>query len=308
MQAPLRQLPRPEGASRRLASLAVAGLLTLLAATSVAEAQRRTRRAADAEEPGVSLSDLEEVSARLNGEDAQQVREAIELLSVIDDPAVVPPLVELLRSGREDAIVDRALDALGGLGSADAIPVLSEFLNHRRPGARRRAYQALAQIEDARVRPLLERGLRDSDRTIRGTAARALGELGDHGAVEVLFRALERRVPEAAQAIGKLGTVEDLTRFTGFLGREPISVMLSGYEAFLTREDFPIPQKIEIVDQLQEIATRPARQLLIEYEATFPERIRNRQLRQLQSRILVVINRIDPRGGQSGADSEGGAQ
>jgi hypothetical protein len=38
-----------------------------------------------------------------------EVREAIDLLSVIDHPDVIPPIAELLRSGQSDAITDRGL-------------------------------------------------------------------------------------------------------------------------------------------------------------------------------------------------------
>ena len=287
--------------------LAGFGALSLTLAPMSTEAQRRTAAAEEETTAAVTLSDVPELSAQLESDDPQRVREAVELLSVVDDPAVIPPLATLLRSGRADAVVDRALDAIGVLASPAAIEVLSEFINHRRVGARRRAYAGLAAIEDPRVRPLLERGLRDSDRTIRGAAARALGELGDAESVPMLFRALERRVPEAAAAIGRLGSVEDLERFAGFQNSEPISVMLSGYEQFLRRSNFPIDAKRSIVERLQDIGTRPARQVLVEYESTFPERIRNTALRRLHAMIVSVIPTIAPSGASTTAP-QGGAQ
>ncbi|MFK7989349.1 MAG: HEAT repeat domain-containing protein, partial [Sandaracinaceae bacterium] len=106
--------------------------------------------AQESEAPAPTVRDVDEIAARLDSDDADVVREAIDLLSVIDHPSVVPPITALLRSGRSDEVTDRALQALRGLAHPSSIDVLVEFTRHRRARARRLAYQGLAAIEDRR--------------------------------------------------------------------------------------------------------------------------------------------------------------
>ena len=309
----------------RLTKLAVLGLLFLsLVATSTASAQRgaaRGRRAAAAQpregedvasEPSVAaptLEDLDTIVARMRTGTPDQVREAIDLMSVIDDPAVVPPLAELLRAGQSDTITDRALEALRGLAHPSAIDVLVEFTHHRRAAARRRAYQALSAIQDRRVPTLVEHGLRDSDRTVRGACALALGNMGARGSLETLFRAFDRGVVEAAVAIGKLGDAASVTRFGEELGRQPLSVMLSGYDQYLRRTDIPEQTKIDIVTRLGEISGRTVREFLSQYLATFTERDRSRLRTVVQDTLRRIPIEGDTRRTVSATAGEsGGAQ
>lgn len=284
----------------------VATLATLLAAATAEAQQRPTKRtprraptgtaaAASAEgqtegapTPAPTIEDLADIVQRLHSRNVDEVREAIDLLSVIDRREVVPPLVELLRSGQPDAITDRALEALRGLADPSSIGVLSEFTRHRRPGARRRAYLALAAIRDRQIPALLEQGLRDSDRAVRATCALALGQIGARESVEMLFRAFERGVVEAAVAIGKLGDARSVARFGEHLGRQPLSVMLSGYEQFLRRPDIDEATKIDIVTRLGEVSGRAVRDMLSQLLASFPENDRSR-LRQVVQDTLRRI-------------------
>ena len=303
-------------------SLTVAtGLTALLATPDAAEAQARTRGrrtpAAQPREgaqegpvaPAPTLADLDEIVPRLRSENPDEVREAIDLLSVIDSREVVAPLADLLRSGQPDAITDRALEALRGLAHPSSIDVLTEFTRHRRSGARRRAYQALAAIEDRRVAPLLEQGLRDSDRGVRGAVALALGTIGARSSVDVLFRAFDRGVVEAAVAIGKLGDGATVERFSQHLGQQPLSVMLSGYEQYLRRTDIDEETKVQIVNRLGEVSGRTVREFLSQELARFPERDRSR-LRQV---ITDTVRRIPVEGDTrrttaAGAPATGGAE
>ncbi len=267
-------------------------LMTVSSARTATAQPRGAQSDDEPSRPQVTLNDLDEIVPKLQSANLDEVREAIDLLSVIDHPRVVPHLAELLRSGRPDAITNRALSALRGLAAPDSIEVLTEFTNHRRPGARRRAYQALAAIEDRRVAPLLERGLRDSDRTVRGAAALALGEIGARGSLDTLFRAFERNVIEAAIAIGKLGNAASIERYDSFLGREPLGVMLSGYNEYLRRRDIPHDTKKAIVERLGEVAGVMVRRFLLDYQRTLPERTRNRQIREMKELLEETIARI----------------
>jgi len=279
-------------------------LLAITLAPSVGQAQRRhARRArpahAEALAPAPSFGDLDEIVARLHSDNPDEVREAIDLLSVLDRPEVVPPLAELLRAGQPDPVANRALEALRGLASPASIDVLMEMTRHRRPGARRRAFLALAAIQDARVPALLAQGLRDPDRSVRGAAALALGERGATETLDSLFTAFDRGVIEAAIAIGKLVPGAGVERFDAYLGQRPLAVMLSGYGPLLRRTDISAAVKSAIVEKLGEVAGPSVRRFLVEYSTTFGERDRS----ALKNLVAETIRRIPaepvPAGGAS---------
>jgi len=254
---------------RTLAPLLALGVVAL---SATADAQRRRRNQPNDDQP--SIRDLDTVVPRLQSQNADEVREAIDLLAAMDHPDVVPHLAELLRSGLDDRLTDRALQALRVVAEPNAIEVLSEFTNHRRVAARRKAYQALAQIEDRRIPAILERGLRDSDRSVRGAAALALGSIGTRGSLDLLFHAFDRGVIEAAIAIGKLGNEASVERYAGHLGDRPLGVMLSGFEQYLKRDDIDLETKTQIVERLGEVAGPMVRRFLQDHLNTLPERPR----------------------------------
>lgn len=289
-------------------SFAAFVLATAIPSAAAAQPQKRPprpqqRRAPQAQQPSenqelseprveLTVADLETVLPKLTSTNPDEISEAIDLLAVIDHPRCVPPLADLLRSGPTDHISDRALNALKIIAEPDSIEVLTELTNHRRVGARRRAYQALAAIDDRRIRPLLERGLRDSDRGVRGAAALALGSTGAKQSLDLLFRAFERGVIEAAIAVGKLGDDASVERFHGYLGQQPLGVMLSGYNEFLRRDDIAINVKKAIVERLGEVAGIMVRRFLDDYSRTFPETTRNRALQELKTLVETTVRRI----------------
>ncbi len=264
----------------------------VLSVASPGSAQRRRARAA-AQAPRVTLRDLPTIAPKLNSANPDEVREAIDLLVVIDHRDVIPHLADLLHSGRNDAITNRALEALRGLARVESVEVLTEFTTHRRVSARRRAYAALAAIEDDRVSALLQRGLRDSDRSVRGAVALALGNIGATDAIDILFRAFDRGVIESAIAIGKLGNEESIERFSGYLGQRSLGVVLSGYDQYLRRDDISEEAKLTIVDRLGEVAGGTVREFLSAYLRTFSDRNRS----ELKQRVEETIRRI-PEGTQ----------
>jgi len=283
------------------AAVITAGALLLVAPTD-AEAQRRRRRApADTSEaagPQPTVRDVATIAARLESGTTDEVREAIDLLSVIDHASVVPHLATLLRSGRSDEVTDRALQALRGLAHPSGIDVLTEFTRHRRPRARRLAYQALSSIEDRRIPALLERGLSDSDRSVRALCARTLGDIGASGSVDTLFVAFDRGVVEAAISIGKLGDSAAITRFNEHLGNMPLSVMLSGYSQFVRRNDISDDVKIQILGRLGDISGDMVRVFMQRYLDTFSSsrRASRNRVRQV---VLDTLRRIPGHAGSA---------
>ena len=303
--------------NRVLFFIITAVLLVTTLTPDAADAQRRRRgrqqQQSDQGEPTApapTLSDLDEIVPKLESANPDEVREAIDLLSIIDHPQVIPHLSELVRRGQPDPITDRVLEAFGGLAHPDAIEILTVFTHHRRVGARRRAYEALAAIDDRRVRPLLETGLSDSERTVRAQAALALGEMGARDSLDILFRAFERGVVEAAIAIGKLGNRQAVERFTEHLGQRPLAIMLSGYHEFLRRNDIPNEVKSDIVARLGEVSGPMVKRFLADYLTTFGERDRSELKRQVEETYRRIPN--EPTGTSTAppaaATPEGGAQ
>lgn len=298
---------------RALWALAAAVLIVAVVPLD-AEAQRRRRRrppqtSGESAAPAPSVRDLDQIAGHLDSSDSDQVREAIDLMSVIDNPRVVPHLATLLRSGRSDEVTDRALQALRGLAHPSAIEVLTEFTHHRRPRARRLAFQALASIGDRRIPALLEHGLRDSDRNVRATCARQLGEIDARGSIDTLFLAFDRGVVEAATSIGKLGNRRAVTRFNEYLGQRPLSVMLSGYRELVRRRDIPDEVKVDIIGRLGEISGPMVRVFLQRYLDTLPTRGRAARSR-IRTIVIDTLRRIPGHAGSTrgGAAPAGGAE
>ncbi len=221
-----------------------------------------------------------EAREALAAPDEERVVDGIESLGTAPSAENVQALVQLLQRGPTDRVTGEAIEALGQMARADAIPELSNLLRHRRDTVRVEAVKSLAKITDTRVRVLLEGALHDSSPLVRGAAAEALGSIGARQSVPLLFRAFERGVPEAAAAIGKLGSAEDAvssdtahdnddprrtTRrvtLSMWLTRAPITVLLQGLMGFMSRRDISAATKLKIIERLEQrtpsIAVREA--------------------------------------------------
>ena len=193
---------------------------------------------------------LREATQLLQSANGDEVLQGIDALTRLSTPEVVAPLVELVHRGLSDELLETVVTKLGIIGQPSAIDELSSLMRHRRPTVRRAAVEALGQIRDARTRALVESALRDSDNTVRGPAATALGAMGASQSVELLQRAFERSVPEAAEAIGRVGNPASAARLLESVGRAQLSVLLPGFRRFLDRRDITDPVKLNIVEQL----------------------------------------------------------
>jgi hypothetical protein len=230
-------------------------------------------------------------SAALQSGDPARVGPAIDALGQRRDRAAVELLAEFLERGQPDALADRALQALGKTGSRESLRVLAQFTHHRRPSARRAAFEASAQIPGEPANEIIAQGLRDSDAGVRGLCALRLGERGAKSQLEVLFHALDRAVPEASIAIGRMGDASAVARLHTHLGQLPIQVMLGGYEQFLVRGDIAEETKLEIVARLGEVAGLTVKRFL---EALLGNKAVSGQPRLMHA-IAETAKRIDDR-------------
>jgi len=214
--------------------------------------------------------EVKEASDLLKSEDDEKKLEGIKKLAELADPAGVEPLIQLLKEGQKDKVTEAAIDALGAISSPTSIPILIEYMKHRRPAVRILAVNAIAEIKDKQVIDALKNALKDSDAGVRKSAALALGRYGDQSAVGILFKAFERNVTEAVIAIGQIGNVDDMERLSGYLGKSPLSLLLPGFSEFLARDNFPENGKIKIIEKLKELAGPEVKQFLIKFVAGLP--------------------------------------
>ena len=125
------------------------------------------------------------------------------VLGRLGDPAVVPPLVEVIEDEREKVETRfAALFALGMLGekARPQIPLITRHLRSDDPTIRTVSAYVLGYMGDATVlgdlRPMLE----DDDRNVRWNAALALARLGDDAGIDIIATLLEWEPP--AQTAG----------------------------------------------------------------------------------------------------------
>lgn len=170
--------------------------------------------------------------------------------------AAAQAVAKLLERGHTDAVTDRALETLGALGTPAAGPVLGQYAHHRRVAARARAFTALARVagSDRALRELVASGLRDSAPEVRAAAARALETLKAKEATPVLLKALGRGVPEAAVTLGAIGDASSLDGYNAYLRKQPLDVMLAGYERYLLRQDLNDKVKLDVIARLEDVS------------------------------------------------------
>lgn len=241
--------------------LANARALSCALACAVVAGTFGVARAAAAERP--VPRHVRDLGAALHAEDVDQAQGAIEALARTRHPAAITLLAGFLREGQIDSLTEHALRALGATRMPDALAVLAEFTNHRRAEARRQAYRAIAEMPGPAADAVLVRGLRDADAGVRGSCATALGERSARNALDALAMAVDRGVPEAIVAFGRLVDANRIPRLNAHLGRQPIEMLLPGYQALLRRDDLDEQTKLDLIGRLGEVATPAVRALFV---------------------------------------------
>ena len=125
--------------------------------------------------------------------------------------AAVPQLIH--RSRIVKIVMNNELESiiqgLGGIGTPDVLPLLTEALKDSSALIRLTAVNALGEIADPTAIPALIAALADKDDDVRTGAAVALGEIADPTAVPALIAALADKDDDvrgaAAAALGEIG-------------------------------------------------------------------------------------------------------
>jgi HEAT repeat protein len=136
------------------------------------------------------------------GDKSPKVREAaIEALGGIGDAEAVPTLVAALSDDRSN-VRQAAARALTRVPTFDSVAVLLPSLDHRDPATRRSVVEALGETGDARAAEALSRIVTDRERPVRDAAVKALGRIGSQRAVDALIGAFQGPDRDLRQAAG----------------------------------------------------------------------------------------------------------
>lgn len=198
---------------------------------------------------------LRDAIADVGSTDAARIGRALPVLGTSRSPAAAVAIAALVRRGPPGALLGPCIDALGALGRPESQDALIALLRHVRPEVRARAAVALGPVRSPRVSRALVVALGDREPLVRAAAARSLATAGMREAVDALVLSVERGNDAAAAGVGALGDATHVDRLTALIGRLPLSVLLPGMRAFLTRRDLPERAKLGIVDRLGGLAT-----------------------------------------------------
>ncbi|MCS6913362.1 MAG: HEAT repeat domain-containing protein [Myxococcota bacterium] len=147
-----------------------------------------------------------------------------------------------------------------------AIEVLALYSRNRNPELRHRAVQALGEIHDAQVVPLLVAALSDGSAEVRAAAAAALGARREKSAERPLLRLLQRQDPAAPAALGQIGGPETARTLAEMVGNIPDRLVVQTLGELLKRADFgPDPLRLEVVRTLGKIPGNEALDALTDY-------------------------------------------
>lgn len=123
---------------------------------------------------------------------------ALRTLARIQDTEAAPQLLEILEETEDLEVAIATIEALGDLGSPNAVSSLQQLLDSPSWELRTKAATALGQVADRSSTPLLRRAMRDPNWWVRRSSAAALVNIPD--GIAALYLALDDEDPYAADA------------------------------------------------------------------------------------------------------------
>jgi hypothetical protein len=196
-----------------------------------------------------------QAKAFLDSGDHDQIETGIQALGLLGTADAVPPLVERIRAGLAPDLLDTAIVTLMALGQPAAAPVLFDLAAHRRPEVRLRSIEAIVALAPKGAEDVLRTALSDQNPQVRSAAALGLGEIKAVGSVEILFKALDHGNFEASTSIGKLVRGDQIPRMLDYLGKTPLQTLGPALGEVLQRKDIGERDKLAIVSRLQDVGT-----------------------------------------------------
>ncbi len=158
---------------------------------------------------------IEPLLARVTDESQEVVATAAEFLGLTGSPAVVEPLLDLVRH-RADVVRERALLALAELGAREASRPCIPALKDESALVRSAAARAIGVAGDPAATTVLVRRLDlEQDEGVQAEILRAVGRLGARAALEVLAKWAEDGGRPRRTAFVRAAAVEGLGRLPG---------------------------------------------------------------------------------------------
>jgi HEAT repeat protein len=211
---------------------------------------------------------------RLQSGDPARIQSALDDVRVAGRSAVlaVPVIESLLRQGLSLPLTEAAIETLGETESEQASEILCWYSRHRELAVRKVAVQALAHAQGPETVRALRTALSDTEPSVRGLAATALGSIKAQDAVPDLLVALEHHVNEAAGALGQVCASSECENLVNQLGRIPFDVVTSGLEPMLLRPapDVSDDLKLRIIARCRSLGTAAAHRFLLGVQARWP--------------------------------------
>ena len=215
------------------------------------------------------------LTQKLKSRDEAQIRSALDELRLAGKPAqsAAPAIAELLEQGTTAPLTEAAIDTLGDLEAESASPAVALYVSHRDVVLRRAAVKALIKTKGAAASKALRRALGDADPMVRGVAATGLGSLKAKDAMADLVVALDRKVAEAAAAIGQVCSAGECDQLTAKLGRLPFDVVTGGLEQVLFRPTSEVTddEKVKVIGKLRELGTQESNKFLKDVQSRWPK-------------------------------------
>jgi HEAT repeat protein len=215
------------------------------------------------------------VQQKLRSGDEAQIRGVLDDVRVAGKggQAAAPAIAEVLARGLSLALTEAAITTLGEVEAESASSTIAAYAAHRNLTIRRAAVKALIRTKGAAATKALRRALTDPDAAVRGFAATGLGTLKSKDSMPDLLVALDRKVPEAATAIGQVCTGADCDKLTAKLGRLPFDVVTGGLDQILFRPqpEMSDDEKLKIVNKLRELGTQEANRFLSDVQKRWPQ-------------------------------------
>jgi HEAT repeat protein len=207
--------------------------------------------------------------------DADSLLERMQQAAAGNPAIAARDIAAALMHGVEPRVAAFGLHALAALARREGTVAVQHYLEHRRPTLRRHAVAAAVAIGGPALARAVVARVSDPDPGVRGDAAMALGEMGDRGAIDSLWTALDRDLhgsldPQGtplirgcAHSIARLGNEDAIERLLGYVRRAPFRSLTEAFELALRRNDLSDAVKTRVVSIIGGLATADARDFLL---------------------------------------------
>jgi HEAT repeat protein len=212
--------------------------------------------------------EIESLRAQLQSEDDQKAEDAAKKLGEAKDPKALDAILDALSVGAPPKVQAALLGDLSGKKDPRSLQVLEHYTKNRNPELRKKAVAVLAELNDAKVVPLLVEVLGDSAEEVRAQAALSLGKRKERSAEGKLIKLLQHKDESAAKALALMATPELAHKISEMLGQIPDALFCTALGDMLKRPDFgPEPIRVEVVRTLAKVPGMDSTSALIEYVA-----------------------------------------